>query len=752
MAVPVVQPNVYRSPRNPGFLGGYQWGSLFLGLLLLLAANWFATQFVAHKFAYQGALGKPLLRFRATALYQPFAWAWWTWRHGSSPNPAVRMPVLMGALIVVAGSFMTMCVVFAQNIRRTKRLSENTEDLHGSARWATPEDVAETGLLHHTRGVYVGGWHDERAGYLHYLRHDGPEHILAFAPTRSGKGVGLVIPTLLAWEESAIVYDIKGENWAKTAGYRQQAGHVCFKFSPVEEKNCSRFNPLAEVRLFTRRDVSDAQNIADMIVRTGEDSPQERYWQDAAASITTGMILHVCYAAAVEGRVASLADLAGVFTKPGQTFRETLEEILNHAHDPKLEQRWTLPGGLTTATHPVVKEKAAEMLDKEDKDFSGVLSTAKTALTLYSDPLVAANTAASDFRIQDLVNYSRPVSLYLVVPPSDKIRLRPLIRLMFTMIVNRLTERMDFEGGAQKKNRHRLLFLVDEFPSLKRMELFADALSYMAGYGLKAYLITQDIRQIVDEYGPNESIVSNCHVRVAYAPNNYETAELLSKMTGAMTVRKASFNFSGSRLSPLMEQMTQTVDHVERPLMTPDEVMRLRPARKAGQGSAERIVTPGDMLIFVSGHYPIYGKQMLYFADPQLKARAEYAPPVQFFAIQEGSLGPQSAAGKTLDRISKVETVECERAQTHKSELERSYQAELNRSDPQLAETLDFQTAGNLAGHRPISRGGSVGQHATSRPPSTPPISKQQQHPFIEDLQAQAGQVAPPNNLNELDA
>ena len=117
------------------------------------------------------------------------------------------------------------------------------------------------------------------------------------------------------------------------------------------------------------------------------------------------------------------------------------------------------------------------------------------------------------------------------------------------MIVHRLTERMDFQGSAQKKNRHRLLFLIDEFPSLKRMELFADALSYMAGYGLKAYLITQDIRQILDQYGANESIVSNCHVRVAYAPNQLETAEVLSKMTGTKTIQKATFNFSGSRLS-----------------------------------------------------------------------------------------------------------------------------------------------------------------------------------------------------------
>src|SRR6202050_1859007 len=201
---------------------------------------------------------------------------------------------------------------------------------------------ASAAFLPPNKGVLWGGG-PPAAKRLHYLRHNGPEHILAFAPTRSGKGVGLVIPTLLAWSESAIVYDIKGENGAKPAGFRARAGHVCFKFAPVEQQATSRFNPLSEVRLFTPRDVSDAQNIANMIVRTGEDSPQERYWQEAAASITTGMILHVCYEAALEGRVACLADLLHGFTRPGSGFRETLDELLNFEHDPGHAHDWRMP-------------------------------------------------------------------------------------------------------------------------------------------------------------------------------------------------------------------------------------------------------------------------------------------------------------------------------------------------------------------------------------------------------------------------
>jgi type IV secretion system protein VirD4 len=663
------QTGMYRTPRDPGgFPFGYNWKATGTGLVLLVGFNFLATQFIAAQVRYQPALGIPLMRTRRAAVYQPFAWCIWGFRNCASRDSRVRQPLFEGEMIVLGGCILSMLAFFVATNRRAQRLSENAEDLHGSARMAAREDIEATGVLRGEGGVYVGGWYNNATRRLQYLRHNGPEHVLAFAPTRSGKGVGLVIPTLLAWDESAIIYDIKGENWAKTAGFRASQGQCCFKFSPVEDGTSSCFNALAEVRLFTLRDVSDAQNIADMIIRSGEDSPMERHWEDSAASLTTGMILHACYTAAAEDRVACLADLSGLFTRPGVEFRETLNEMLSYPHDAECRHSWRTSTGLKTATHPVVSEKAQEMLDKENKELSGVLSTAKTALALYSDPLVARNTGASDFTINDLVNGDHPVSLYLVVPPSDKIRLRRLIRLMFTMVVNRLTERMAFDGSDQKKNKHRLLFLIDEFPSLKRMEIFADALSYMAGYGLKAYLITQDIRQIVDAYGQNESVVSNCHVRIAFAPNQVETAELLSKMTGTTTVQKASFNFSGSRFSPVMSHVNASVDHIERPLMTPDEIMRLRPPKKEGSGDSEIITEPGDMLIFISGHFPILGMQMLYFADPELLRRAAITAPA--------APRRQIAAGRP-GKIDKPEFVTDEGAT---SGLERSFIEELRRS------------------------------------------------------------------------
>jgi type IV secretion system protein VirD4 len=659
------QPELYRKPFQPGYLGSYNWPAMALGCILFLLTNWASTEYIAMRFEYQPALGSPLFQVGHTPVYPPFAWFLWGLHNITSHDPAVRRPLGEGIVILFFGCAVSIFLYFGANSLRSRRLSANAEHLHGSARWATDEDIRETGLLDASQGVYVGGWKPNRWSRLHYLRHDGPEHVLVFAPTRSGKGVSLVIPTLLAWNESAIIYDIKGENWAMTAGFRSQQGHICFRFCPVEETYGSRFNPLAEVRLFTDRDVSDAQNMAEILGRTpGEHKPSDPHWEDTAVSIISGMILHVCYEAKAEGRTASLADLTNVFSRSTDLVK-TLKEISEFCHDPKGEAGW--PGGI----HPVVRKKAIECLIRGAEDLKGVLSTINTALQIYCDPLILRNMITSDFAIQDLVNHERPVSLYLVVPNSDRDRLAPLMRLIFTTIIHRLTETMVFHGGTQQKNRHKLLFLIDEFPSLSHMKVFANALSYMAGYGLKAYLITQDIRQIVDAYGPNESIVSNCHVRVAFTPNQQETCELLSKMTGTQTIQKATYNFSGKRNAPVMNHVNASVENVERPLMTPDEVSRLKAAKKRGKDDTERIVAPGKMLIFVGGQHPILGTQMLYFSDPTLKAWAEIPPPTELVSIQGGNTVPLPVTVK-VNRSTKEAGRQPENAE-RLTEIERAF-------------------------------------------------------------------------------
>ena len=652
---------LYRKPMTPGYLGTYNWRSTLLGLFLILTTNIVTTQHIAAHFDYQPALGAPFFQVSSIRIYAPYKWFVWILHFGSSPNPLIREPLLYSTLITAIGFAATLFVVALLNIHQNRKLTENTEDLHGSARWANEEDIQQSGLTNQKHGVYIGAWHDEKADRLEYLKHAGPEHILAFAPTRSGKGVGLVIPSLLGWEGSAVIFDIKGENWDRTAGYRVAAGHVCFRFAPVEEHS-ARFNPLAEVRIGTLREVSDAQNIAEMLCRSGKESSHDEHWIKSATSLITGLILHLCYVAKRKNRFATLAelsnsltplmsdltmplDLEGMDEQQVNVAREYFSQIMRTPHVESTSY-WHLRDGQKTLVHPVVLEKMQEMLNREDKEFSGVLSTAKTTLILYSDPLVQRSIEESDFTINDLKHFKYPVSLYLVVPPSDIERLKPLLRLIFTMAVNRLTEELEEVRNSRIKQAlkkdekftprpdHRLLLLIDEFPSLGKMPIFETAFAYIAGYGIKAYLITQDIEQIKDAYGNHESIISNCHIRIAYAPNKTETAEALSKMAGTTTILRAAVSYSGSRSSPLATNVSTNVDHISRPLITIDELMRLPGPVKEGQGEAQRIVSPGAMLIFIAGQSPIFGKQLLYFQDPTLSKRSAIRPPDKLFTIE----------------------------------------------------------------------------------------------------------------------
>ena len=308
--------------------------------------------------------------------------------------------------------------------------------------------------------------------------------------------------------------------------------------------------------------------------------------------------------------------------------------MLNSTHDPDLAMGWKDSLGAQTGTHPVVAMAARDMLNKDPKEAAGVLSTATRFLTLFRDPIVARNIAGSDFTINDLMNDEKPVSLYLVVPPSDIDRVKPLTRLMISQILRILTSKMEFKDGKSVAGyKHRLLLMIDELPSLGKLEILQTSLAFIAGYGLKAYLITQDLGQLTAAYGGSsgrdESIVANCHCMIAYAPNKLETMELLSKLAGNTTIRTENKTYSGGRMSMMKGQVTIAVQEQERPLLTPDEARRL---------------PPDDALVFVAGHPPIYGKKIKYYQDPVFSERAKIpAPDPREF--QQPDQGEPVAAG-----------------------------------------------------------------------------------------------------------
>ncbi len=546
------------------------WGQVILVGAVALIFLWAATEWTAWRLAFQPELGGPWLRIFGWPLYAPPAFFWW-WLVFDAYAPDV---FIEGAYIAGSGGIAAIIAAVGMSVWRAREAKSVTT--YGSARWAEFREIRRAGVLR-GEGVILGQW---RAAYL---QHDGPEHVLCFAPTRSGKGVGLVVPTLLTWPNSAIVHDIKGENWSLTAGWRAGFGRVLM-FDPTNTASAA-YNPLLEVRR-GEWEVRDVQNIADVLVDPEGALERRNHWEKTSHSLLVGAILHVLYAEPDK----TLAGVASFLSDPRRPIESTLRAMM------------TTPHLGSQGVHPVVASAARELLNKSENERSGVLSTAMSFLGLYRDPVVAQVTRRCDWRIRDLVEGPSPATLYLVVPPSDISRTKPLVRLILNQIGRRLTEEL-----KPKARRHRLLLMLDEFPALGRLDFFESALAFMAGYGLKSFLIAQSLNQIEKAYGINNSILDNCHVRVSFATNDERTAKRVSDALGTATELRAMKNYAGHRLSPWLGHLMVSRQETARPLLTPGEVMQL---------------PPEDELVLVSGCPPIRAKKARYYEDPELKARA----------------------------------------------------------------------------------------------------------------------------------
>ena len=551
------------------------WGQVASVLLIVLGAVWGATQWTAGALGYQPQLGPPWFVLRGYPVYPPPAFFWW-WFSYDAYAPAI---FVRGACIASSGGVVAALVAITMSVWRARE--RKAAETYGSARWATKSEAVRAGLLG-PDGVVLG-----RLGHA-YLRHDGPEHVLCFAPTRSGKGVGLVIPSLLTWHGSAIVHDIKGENWTLTAGFRARIGKVLL-FDPTNPGSAA-YNPLVEIRR-GEWEVRDVQNVADVLVDPEGSLERRNHWEKTSHALLVGAILHVLYAEPDK----TLAGVAGFLSDPGRPIEATLAAMMSTRHLG------------AAGVHPVVASAARELLNKSENERSGVLSTAMSFLGLYRDPVVARVTARSEWRIADLAESDRPATLYLVVPPSDISRTKPLIRLLLNQIGRRLTEEL-----RPAARRHRVLLMLDEFPALGRLDFFESALAFMAGYGLKAFLIAQSLNQIEKAYGPNNAILDNCHVRVSFATNDERTARRISDALGTATEMRAMKNYAGHRLSPWLGHLMVSRTETARALLTPGEVMQL---------------PSDDEILMVAGVRPIRARKVRYYADRRLADRV-LAPPV----------------------------------------------------------------------------------------------------------------------------
>jgi type IV secretion system protein VirD4 len=608
--------------------------SLTLFCAAALVINSRATQLAAHMFGDAPQLGSGVFGF-----YAPWEWiVWWSrWYRAEQLQPVWEQCVIQVALPLLVAFVVAIGVI---NLTRWW-LRDTTPDLHGSARWARPRDVRKSGFLAPQRylplwlrrqlvrvrllkpskrrcGIYLGAWWSR--GKLHYLRDCGETHVLIEAPSRSGKGVNSVQPTMVTWPHSAVVYDLKGELWRLSAGARKRMGQLCLKFSPADADDPGvKYNPLDDVRLGTVYEVADAQNIAQMMVDPhGAGVDSDEYWVTTGIALFSAAILHVLYTEPVK----SLRGVIGMLSDPDLTIGDVIHQMMTTEHDPIGARGWRTGRGKATRTHPVVAESLREVLEKAEKERSGVIGQVVSKLPIYRDPLIASATEYSDFRIDDLVNHERPATLYLMVPDVHRERMVPLIRLMIMQIVRRLSEKLAYRNGrAVSPHRRPLLLMLDEFDRLGHFEKLADAMNHMAVYGIRACLVLQSLNQIYATYGANQSITDNCATVVRFTPNSLDNAERMSRSVGQTSVRHDHRTRSGGG---------ETVSHPEvgRPLMTSDEVLRM---------------DLDEVLIFARGHRTIRASVLKHYEHPYFSRLTMIEPPAKTDRMSLGQNGAASA-------------------------------------------------------------------------------------------------------------
>jgi type IV secretion system protein VirD4 len=342
-------------------------------------------------------------------------------------------------------------------------------------------------------------------------------------------------------------------------------------------------------------EIRDTQNIVEMLVNPTGAKHTMDIWDQQASQFLVALILHVLYTEA-DGQ----KNLATVRMRL-LDFKNTAKAMIRTLH------RFNPQSG-AAEVHPEVALVAGELRRQPEKFQASVCGTAAAYLTLWADTLIARNTATSDFRLSDLVCADRPMTLYLQPPPSDAPRLRPLVRLMINQTCRALMEHLDKDSAGRVKNR-RLLLSLDEFPTLGRLDFFTMNLRQMAGYGIKAHLIVQSFNDIVEQYGPNNTILDNCHILTAFAAADTVTCQRISQMTGTVTEYRESYSQAARGIGARTVSQSEQV----RPLLSPGDVREL---------------PVDDQLVFVTGFKPMRTKKARYFTDATFMKRV-LPPPDQ---------------------------------------------------------------------------------------------------------------------------
>lgn len=577
-------------------------------------------------------------------------------REGITLNPALLISRKLNSK--TQDTFQKIYLAFNATLILAITYKKREYTYYGTAKFASRDDIEKMDITHHEDdGVVLGMTKNDEI-----ITHNGAEHIINMAPTRTGKGVCCVLPTLWTWLSSVIVNDIKGECWDLTSGYRRSVlKQKCIFFNPMDDTGEGiSYNPLALVRVGTRSEQEDARTIAITLIDT-DGKGESDHWISSAINLLTAVILHVKYV----NINASFIDIMQFLEDPKEPLADKIGKVIGKKMDDSGEivqltekdengkevkvapcNHYKLLKDQTqkdinfqelymqeTYLHPIIGSTFATIFSTPDKERGSIFSTCINKLSIFKDPRVMVNIKKTDIVPKDLMN--NRISLYLITPPKAIQMTKPLFRLIITQTIYELTDKMEFNNrkkvdeekvkktfdfkekmenfiykdppkNPETLKNKKVLFLIDEFPALGNLSLFEQALAYIGGYGLKSLLIVQSINQLNKIYGKDNSIIDNCRVQLYFTPNDKDTPKMISDMMGSRTEKVITRSGRGI----LMENRSETFQRRE--LMTPGEV---------------RVLPYESTLLLLSGQNPIIGKKIFWFKHKKYKSNADYNIP-----------------------------------------------------------------------------------------------------------------------------
>lgn len=455
-------------------------------------------------------------------------------------------------------------------------------ELHGSARFSTLVDVRKAKLLetkYEEPDILIGKFKGK------YLRWGGKEFAYLAAPTRTGKGVGIVIPNCLHYRDSLVVFDPKLENFEITAGYRKQCGQEVFLFNPsTKEYRSHRWNPLAYVSRDPDFSTGELQKIANILLPTsGNDDGNSKFFNGMAQQLFVGLGLYLIETEKTTDRTPTINALLALSLPKVGTLAAWIEnEVLRDDISDECKKSLLSFSG-----------------NKSENTRSSILASMQEPLSIFNDPVISEITSGNDFDFRDL--RKKRMTIYVGIQMGDMARFERLNNLFFSQLIAENTEELPSQNPELK---HQVLLLMDEFTSLGNISIFEKGVAYIAGYNVRVLLIFQNMAQLNAAYTENgaRSLATNIACQIMYTPADIKDAEEFSKIIGYETYKARSTSRGGAKSGGQSISMSDQ----QRAVLLPQELMEM-PA--------------SECIINLRGFPKIRGEKIVYYKDPTFLKR-----------------------------------------------------------------------------------------------------------------------------------